>query len=116
MKIYLRQENDILPDIILQTEAYCHGFEIHRVITMYFTVRKPCILQNTKDLGRDSNSTLYSNVCRLEFLIKFVCINIGETYRDLKGSFSILRIYQDSQFNNTKTKILKYKYKRRLKP
>ena len=25
-------------------------------------------------------------------------------------------IYKDSQFNNTKTKILKYKYKTRLKP
>ena len=52
----------------------------------------------------------------MEFLIKFIWINIGETYRDLKGSFSILRIYQDSQFNNTKAKILKYNYKTRLKP
>ena len=104
IKIYLRQKNDILPDIILQIEAYCHRFEIHRVITIYFTVRKPCILQNTKDLGKGSNSTLYSKVCHLEFLIKFIWINIGETYRDLKGSFSILRIYKDSQFNNTKTK------------
>ena len=104
MKIYLRQENDILPDIILQTEAYCHGFEIHRVITMYFTVRKPCILQSTKAGG---NSTLYSKVSSLEFLIKFIWINIGETYRDLKGSFSIFRIYKHSQLNNTKTKILK---------
>ena len=104
IKIYLRQKNDILRDIILQIEAYCHRFEIHRVITIYFTVRKPCILQNTKDLGKGSNSTLYSKMCRLEFLIKFIWINIGETYRDLKGSFSILRIYKDSQFNNTKTK------------
>ena len=104
IKIYLRQKNDILRDIILQIEAYCHRFEIHRVITMYFTVRKPCILQNTKDLGKGSNSSLYSKMCRLEFLIKFIWINIGETYRDLKGSFSILRIYKDSQFNNTKTK------------
>ena len=116
IKIYLRQKNDILRDIILQIEAYCHRFEIHRVITIYFTVRKPCILQNTKDLGKGSNSTLYSKMCRLEFLIKFIWINIGETYRDLKGSFSILRIYKDSQFNITKTKILKYKYKTRLKP
>ena len=104
IKIYLRQKNDILRDIILQIEAYCHRFEIHRVITMYFTVRKPCILQNTKDLGKGSNSTLCSKVCRLVFLIKFIWINIGETYRGLKGSFSILRIYKDSQFNNTKTK------------
>ena len=104
IKIYLRQKNDILRDIILQIEAYCHRFEIHRVITIYFTVRKPCILQNTKDLGKGSNSTLYSKMCRLEFLIKFIWINIGETYRDLKGSFSILRIYKDSQFNNTKTR------------
>ena len=104
IKIYLRQKNDILRDIILQIEAYCHRFEIHRVITIYFTVRKPCILQNTKDLGKGSNFTLYSKMCHLEFLIKFIWINIGETYRDLKGSFSILRIYKDSQFNNTKTK------------
>ena len=104
IKIYLRQKNDILRDIILQIEAYSHRFEIHRVITTYFTVRKPFILQNTKDLGKGSNSCLYSNVCRLEFLINFIWINIGETYRDLKGSFSILRIYKDSQFNNTKTK------------
>ena len=116
IKIYLRQKNDILPDIILQIGAYCHRFEIHRVITIYFTVRKPCILQNTKDLGKGSNFTLYSKMCHLEFLIKFIWINIGETYRDLKGSFSILRIYKDSQFNITKTKILKYKYKTRLKP
>ena len=116
IKIYLSQKNDILRDIILQIETYCHRFEIHRVITMYFTVRKPCILQNTKDLGKGSNSTLYSKVYRLEFLIKFICINIGETYRDLKGSFSILQIYKDSQFNNTKTKILKCKCKTRLKP
>ena len=116
IKIYLRRKNDILPDIILQIEAYCHRFEIHRVITIYFAVRKPCILQNTKDLGKGSNSTLYSKMCRLEFLIKFIWINIGETYRDIKGSFSILRIYKDSQFNNRKTKILKYKYKTRLKP
>ena len=109
MKLYLLQKNDILPGIILQMEAYCHRFEIHRVIIMYFTVQNPCNIQNTKDLGKWSSSTLYSKVCCLKFLMKFIWINIGETYRDVKGFFSILRIYKDSQFNKTKTKVLKYK-------
>ena len=38
IKIYLCQKNDILPGIILQIEAYYHPFEIHHVITIYFTV------------------------------------------------------------------------------
>ena len=38
IKIYLCQKNDILPGIILQIEAHYHPFEIHHVITIYFTV------------------------------------------------------------------------------
>ena len=89
-------------------DSSCNHCVFYSSETLHFT--------NTKDLRKGSNSALYSKVYHLEFLIKFIWINIGETYRDLKVSFSILRIYKDSQFNNTKTKILKHKYKTRHKP
>ena len=78
------------------------SIKIHHVITMYFTVWKPCILKNTNNLGK-RNTNLNSRVCRLEVLIKHIWFNISTFYRDLKGCFSIFRIQKDSQLNNTKT-------------
>ena len=116
IEIYLRQKNNILPGIILEIETYCHRFEIHHVINMYFTIWKLCILQNTKDLGKGSTKGTTFKGVPPGIFDEFYLDQIGQSSRDLKGCFSIFRIYKDSQFNNTKIKILKYKYKTRLRP
>ena len=87
IKIYILQKINILPVSFYKQKP----IKIHRVITMYFTVWKPCILKNAKNLGK-RNTTLYSRVCCLEVLIKYIWININESYSALKWCFSVFRI------------------------